>query len=79
MHVYLNLGYHPEPGGAIGRELHEKIADAGFHGIRQDACEITGEERKRERLPAGKTTLRLPSTEWPHGCVLRLAAERSVS
>jgi hypothetical protein len=40
--------------------------------------EITGEERKRERLPAGKTTFRLPPTEWPHGCIVRLAAERSV-
>ena len=39
--------------------------------------EITGEERKRERLPAGKTALRLPPTEWPHGCIVRLAAERS--
>jgi len=39
--------------------------------------EITGEERKRERLPAGKTVLRLPETDWPHGCVVRLVAERA--
>lgn len=36
MNVYLNLGYSPQPGGSIGRELLEKIADVGFHGIRQD-------------------------------------------
>lgn len=36
MKVYLNLGYTPQPGGSIGRELLEKIADVGFHGIRQD-------------------------------------------
>ncbi len=36
MHVYLNLGYHPEPGGAIGGELLQKIREVGFHGIRQD-------------------------------------------
>ncbi len=41
--------------------------------------EITGEERKRERLVAGKTVFRLPPTEWPHGLVVRLASERSVS
>ncbi len=37
--------------------------------------EITGEERKHERLPAGRTVFRLPPTEWPHGCVVRLTAE----
>jgi len=36
MNVYLNLGYTPQPGGSIGRELLEKIADVGFHGVRQD-------------------------------------------
>jgi hypothetical protein len=39
MKVYLNLGYTPEPGGSIGRELLEKIADVGFHGVRQDVPE----------------------------------------
>ncbi len=39
MKVYLNLGYTPQPGGSIGRELLEKIADVGFHGVRQDVPE----------------------------------------
>lgn len=40
--------------------------------------EVTGEERKHERLPAGKTPLKLPAMDWPHGAVVRLAAERSI-
>jgi hypothetical protein len=36
MKLYLNLGYIPEAGSSIGRELLDAIAALGFHGIRQD-------------------------------------------
>jgi len=59
MHVYLNLGYNPQAGagGAIGRELLDKIADVGFRGIRQDVPDDTGLTRDLVRELAGSPRL----------------------
>jgi hypothetical protein len=57
MHVYLNLGYNPAPGEAIGREVLEKIADVGFHGIRQDVPDDVGLTRAIVQELAGSPRL----------------------